>query len=235
MTLATLRRLLLPALPAAAMWFCAAVPDTVPAEERATPEQCEALYEHVLELARTETEAGLAEIVDRASPEDLEEGKRAFLADCARIRESAVLCMQGAIEIEELERCNEDHMPELYVGMLRAETLMRLNRLRSAFSIRDASSKGFRSCPATPAEIPGRGGIPIRELHADCLQDDGLWLVSGERLFCRYRVELIPAREGGQESFEATAECDLDGDGVLATYRVTDAQPAAPITGLDVY
>jgi len=57
-----------------------------------------------------------------------------------------------------------------------------------------------------------------------------------EEVYCRFSVHDVSAGNGPQEdSFIASAECDMDGDGEIAELQADECEHAFRITGEEVY
>lgn len=94
----------------------------------------------------------------------------------------------------------------------RAEAPSNLDGIRTAEKAYNAEWDVFTACPATPSAIPGENMVPFEGPGKPCF--DALGWTPGMDVRCRYTVFNV-----AEESFEATAECDIDGDGVISVFR----------------
>lgn len=118
-----------------------------------------------------------------------------------------------------------------FLDSQREQLLGRLNDLRTAELAYQAEADGFMSTPPCPPGNPGAWPRPWEGQCTEKFQALG-WVSDVTETYCTYQVRLI--REGGNLDFEATATCDLDGDGRFSRYKATSSQPAHRVSAVDV-
>lgn len=121
----------------------------------------------------------------------------------------------------------------LRYSSMRANTLAQLAAIRLAERTYRDDWGTYLSAQATPDEVSGGDAAPFLGPGLDAFQQLG-WAPPTAR--CRYRV-LQASGSGDLEGdwFEATAECDLDGDGERAIYRTTADRKPYRDSPRDVY
>ncbi len=121
----------------------------------------------------------------------------------------------------------------LRYSSMRANTLAQLGAIRLAEQTYREEWDSFGSAQATPSQVPGGDIARFTGPGLDAFQQIG-WAPATVR--CRYRV--LQVSGGGDlddDWFEATAECDLDGDGERAIYRTTADRKPYRESPRDVY
>lgn len=110
----------------------------------------------------------------------------------------------------------------------RAEAPSNLDGLRTAEKAYHAEWDVFTACQATPSAIPGENMVPFEGAGKSCFEALG-W-TPGVDVRCRYTVFNV-----SDDAFEATAECDIDGDGVISVYRADQNMKPLMETPNNVY
>ena len=203
--------------------------------DRTANPPCEPLYEHMMGLFMQNPE--FAAEWGKMTPEE-EAGKKAeFVSMCGGVTDPGEIeiswCIMDATTFEGLEACLASKKESIARRIARADALANLDGIRTAELAYVAEFDAFQPCDWTPAEIPA---APVNFDGPGKAAFDALgWSPFGQVL-CRYRVTVKP---GGKRpvttTFEATAECDLDGDGTPMVLRSTDAEKAAAVTPDDVF
>ncbi len=193
----------------------------------ASSELCDQLWEHVLGVMKAaDPQAGLE--ISRLAPEELEDARGEFAKECLQQREATVRCMLTKSTDDEFEACIDEHDPEQRLESKRAEALVNLDAIRTAERAYHAEWDVFTSCAVTPTTIPGVDPAPFQGAGLANWERLG-WIADG-RIRCRYRVVAYTGAELILDNFEATAECDLDGDGHPSVYRATKLEKPHVLT-----
>lgn len=109
----------------------------------------------------------------------------------------------------------------------RAEAPTNLNAIRTAERAYHMEWGTYTVAPPTPEQLPGEQPVAFKGAGQKSFQNLG-W-VPDEKVYCRYGVTVAA------DDFVATAECDIDGDGIPCFYTATAGQEASMITAEDIY
>ncbi len=146
-----------------------------------------------------------------------------------------MLCVQQQTTFEGMQTCMAPAQQQMRLRVMRAEAPSMLDGLRVAEQGHMATDDVYVACAPTPAAIPGVEPVPFDGPGKADFDQVGASVIF-DTVRCRYSVRLVnddgtPVEDG----FEAIAECDIDGDGVIAVYRATASQGATMVTAADVY
>jgi type II secretory pathway pseudopilin PulG len=122
-------------------------------------------------------------------------------------------------------------IPNFLVMQMRAkrsEAPANLDAIRVAERAYHAEWDEHVPVPPTPDLVPGRTPTAFEGGGLSAFQDLG-WVATSP-VYCRYNVITH-----GVHDFLATAECDIDGDGVYAVYEATPDSKATLVTSNNVY
>ncbi|MDP7112401.1 MAG: hypothetical protein QGH45_10570 [Myxococcota bacterium] len=181
---------------------------------------CEAWYDRYTEL--TGQIPPFAAARERASEAQLGEARTRYVAACEKVTGDpatygedleVLICSHNAEDAAGWMAC-VDPVPPKPTGS-HSEAANLLLAIRTAELAYHAEWDVFHPCGPTPAEIPG--GVPAPFQGGGIGQFHNLgWVPDGDVL-CRYSVTVS---DNGME-FEATAECDEDGDGEIAVWKAS--------------
>jgi len=115
----------------------------------------------------------------------------------------------------------------------RSELPTNLDAIRTAEKAYHAEWDQYLSVPLCPAAEPRREPIDLEGACATDWAELG-WSPDGIGL-CRYQVVAFNSGDWATSDFEATAECDIDGDGNYALFRASKDERSAMVTGNNVY
>ncbi len=200
-------------------------------EDRSAQPPCEPLYDHMMGLFQ-QNEDFVAKFSELTA-EDKAAQKAEFVTMCGEVTDASEIavswCIMGATTFEGLEACLASKKESLAKRLGRADALANLDGIRIAEKAYHAAFDHYVPCDWTPAEIP-KAPVDFEGPGKAAFEQLG-WVPWGQVL-CRYRVTVQPGATGGAEdaTFEATAECDLDGDGAPMVLRSTGADKAAAVT-----
>ena len=110
----------------------------------------------------------------------------------------------------------------------RSEAPTNADAIRVAELAYFAAFDSFVELPTCPESLPEREQVPFSGSCAQAWDQFG-WTPTGP-VRCQYTVVLSPGNELGEEDFEVTAECDVDGDGQSAVYQASRHQKAMMVT-----
>jgi len=121
----------------------------------------------------------------------------------------------------------------LRYSSMRSEVRAQLSAIRMAEKTYRDEWGTYLSAAPTPAQVPAAETVPFLGPGLDAFQQLG-WAPAA--VPCRYSVlQVTDATSSGDDWFEASAECDMDGDGERAVFRTTaDSKPYRD-TPRDVY
>lgn len=192
----------------------------------ASDDLCNQLWDHVLGVMKANPDLGPD--LSAMSAEELEEGRKEFSKECMEQREATVRCMLTKSTDDGFDACIDEHDPEQKLGIMREEPLVNLDGIRTAERAYQAEWDAFTSCAATPTNIPGTEFAPFAGGGIAHFENLG-WIADG-KVRCRYRVVAITGQTPLEDTFEATAECDFDGNGMPSVYRATRDEKARALT-----
>lgn len=209
--------------------------DPPSSEERTANPPCEPLYDHMMGLFQ-QNEA-FAQAWGEMTAEEEAQKRTEFVAMCGQVTNPGGIaiswCIMDATTFEGLEACLESKREVIGRRLMRGDALANLDAIRTAEKAYNASFDGYLECPWTPAEIPS-AAVDFEGPGRAAFDSMG-WRPMGQ-VVCRYQVTVSPpGMESATPTFEANAECDLDGDGTPMVLRSTDATKAERITHVDVY
>jgi hypothetical protein len=199
---------------------------------------CGTFFEHMHGLMmQNEMIAGkYAERTD----EERAEYKREMIQACVDAWEipgerEIMACVLEAATFHDMQTCMAPATAQMQLRAKRAEAPAMLDGLRVAEQGHLATDDVYVACAPTPAEIPGADPAPFDGPGKADFDKVGASVIF-DTVRCRYSVRLVdddgtPVEDG----FEALAECDIDGDGVIAVYRATASQGATRVTAEDVF
>ncbi len=116
----------------------------------------------------------------------------------------------------------------------RSEAPVHLDGIRTALAATHAETQAYPELPPCPDGITGRNP---QEWSGECAQiwsDAVGWAPDGP-VRCQYQVILTGEPGSLTQGFEATAHCDIDGDGNECEYLATDSMKAQMVTMNNVY
>lgn len=124
---------------------------------------------------------------------------------------------------------------EMQMRAKRAEAPANLDAIRTAEMAYHAEWDTYLAAGWTPSEIPGKTAVAFEGGDLPAFQNLG-WYGWGD-VYCRYRVTNVvtDAENPQNDSFEAVAECDIDGDGEIARYVATPDSSSTLQSAEDVY
>lgn len=115
----------------------------------------------------------------------------------------------------------------------RSEAPTNLDAIRVAEKAYHAEWDEYLSVPLCPAMEPGREPMAFEGSCRDDWAELGWWPDGLTR--CRYQVVAFNSDDWASSDFEATAECDIDGDGNYALYRASKDERSMMVTDNFVY
>lgn len=116
---------------------------------------------------------------------------------------------------------------------LRSEAPTNLDAIRTAEKAFHAEWDRFHSCSWTPSRVPRPG--PRSFTSGGLTEFIHLGWVADGPVRCRYKVDARSGSTTTMDRFEAVAECDVDGDGIVSRYRATERRKAQLMTPEGVY
>jgi type IV pilus assembly protein PilA len=115
----------------------------------------------------------------------------------------------------------------------RAELPTNLDGVRTAEKAYHAEWDSFTTAVATPAAAPSRAQVNFSTGGLTAFQNLG-WVADG-KVRGQYQVLAAPGASFQTDDFTATAEADVDGDGVNSSYECNRAEKASMISSNNVY
>jgi hypothetical protein len=198
---------------------------------------CAGFFEHVhgLLVQNEGFAAKYAEMTPEEKQAFRQEGIDACLDEDDPAERKTMECVMEQATFEGMQTCMQPAMEQQQLRIKRAEAPTTLDGLRTAERAYHAEFDRYMAIAATPVAIPGADGIPFEGPGKAAFDELGAFLMF-DSVRCRYSVRLVaddgtPVKDG----FEARAECDIDGDGVIAVYRATASQGATMVTPADVF
>lgn len=113
-----------------------------------------------------------------------------------------------------------------------AEVPHNLEGIRTAELAYHAQHGEFRSAGVCPREAPGRQQSAWEGECTDVFKTLG-WTPEGA-VRCQYMAEAIPGEEEAAD-FKLTAQCDVDGDGVVSIFEASRHNPPKRVTPSHIY
>ncbi len=143
---------------------------------------------------------------------------------------SFALCL-GALALLSVACCG---FGETQKRAKRSEAPTNLDGIRTAEKAYHAEWDVYTTCDWTPASIPGKDPKPFTGGGESAFENLG-WIADGN-VRCRYRVTNVTVGSGPTpDTFEAEAECDIDGNGEVSRYRATHDMKSMMETQNNVY
>jgi hypothetical protein len=170
----------------------------------------------------------------RPPPPPPSSGKTTYIVVAVVV--AAVLALLAMVAVPVIGVVAAVAIPSFLVMQLRAkrsEAPTNLDAIRTAEKAYHAEWDEYLSVPACPASEPGREPVEFAGACTDEWNQLG-WLPY-TTVRCRYEVVAFNSGDWATSDFEATAECDIDGDGVYALYRASNSERSTMVTGNNVY
>ncbi len=117
------------------------------------------------------------------------------------------------------------------IESMRAEGPTNLNGIRTAEKAYHAEWDTFTSVGWTPARLGGTKQVDFAPTRGWSSLG---WMADG-KVRCRYKVDSVAGPSSSTDSFDAWAECDVDGDGVNSVYHANRASKSRMMTPNSVY
>lgn len=113
-----------------------------------------------------------------------------------------------------------------------AEVPHNLEGIRTAEFAHHAQHGEFRSAGVCPQKSPGGQQSAWEGACTDVFKTLGWTPEGGVR--CQYMAQAIPGEKGAAD-FKLTAQCDVDGDGIVSIFEASRHNPPKRITPKNIY
>jgi hypothetical protein len=199
------------------------------------PALCARFHDHLMGISRQDE--SLAAKLDAMSEEERAKSRDDFVAGCLTTEDPAEIevmrCGLGKTDMAGIQSCMEPQLAAMRLRAMLSEAPANLAGIRVAQIAHFAEHDAYRALPPNPAEIPGPDAVPF---HATAQPEwASMGLGSFPTVRCRYSVVTAGPQGPLSGGFLARAECDIDGDGVIAVFEASADEKPRRVTDDDVF